>query len=127
MAESIEKFRGWMVCGQPVTITPTADIPSPYRPGQASANLVKRVLSAVRPWHGSDGTMLTLELDREFPLVVVPRNGLQPEWYKHRGHKAHNVQVSPFVRRSNPSLTSSLTVELTGTVGRVRLVRAYPG
>lgn len=127
MVFELEDFKGWVVCGTVVTIPRTADIPTPFRPGQANANLVKRALSAVRPWQGSGGTMLTLDVDRVFPEVVVARDGLMPLWYKHKGHKAQVVQVSPFVRLRTPKLTSKLTVELDGTVGRPRLVRANPG
>jgi len=127
VVEDLENFKGWMVRGKTVTIPRTADIPSPFRPGQANANLVKRALSAVRPWEGSGGAMLTFSVDRKFPEVVVPRNGLLPVWYRHKGHKARNVQVSPFVELHSPILTSKITVELDGTMGRPRLVRAYPG
>lgn len=117
-----------MVCGEQVTISPTADIPSPYRPRQAREGLVKQALASVKPWAGSDGVVRTIDLPgKQFPLTVVPLDGLMPMWFKHIGHHAHHVQLSPFVSVARPRLTSQLTVELVGTVGRPRLVRAYPG
>lgn len=121
-------WKGWMVCGEQVTISPTADIPSPYRPRQVREGLVKQALANVRPWAGSDGVIYTAHLaGKRFPLAVVPRGGLMPFWFKHIGHHARHVQLSPFVNQGRPVLTSKLTVELVGTVGRPRLVRAYPG
>jgi len=121
-------WKGWMVCGEQVTISPTADIPSPYRPRMARENLVKETPASVRPWEGSDGVIHTAHLaGKQFPLTVVPLAGQMPFWFKHIGHHARHVQLSPFVRLTRPVLTSKLTVELVGTVGRPKLVRAYPG
>lgn len=121
-------WKGWMVCGKPITISPTADIPTPYRPRQVRADLVKEALLSIDEWEGSDGVIhTTVLIGKRFPLVVVPRDGLMPQWFKHIGHHAHHVQLSPFVTVPRPRTTSSLTVELVGTVGRPKLVRAYPG
>jgi hypothetical protein len=121
-------WRGWMVCGKPITISPTADIPTPYRPRQVRAGLVMQALTSVQPWEGSEGVTHTVHLAaKKFPLAVVPLDGLMPMWFKHIGHHAHHVQLSPFVTVSQPRLTSKLTVELVGTVNRAKLVRAYPG
>lgn len=121
-------WKGWMVCGEQVAISPTADIPTPYRPRQVREGLVKQALASIKPWAGSDGVIHTVHLaGKQFPLAVVPLNGLMPLWFKHIGHHAHHVQLSPFVKLSRPVLTSKLTVELVGTVGRPKLVRAYPG
>lgn len=117
-----------MVSGQPITIASTADIPSPYRPRQPRAGLVQEALFSVDPWEGSEGAIHTATfLGKQFPLTVVPLNGLMPMWFKHIGHHAHRVQLSPFVALTRPMPTSSLTVELVGTMGRPKLVRAYPG
>ena len=121
-------WKGWTVNGRPITISPTADIPSPYRPRQVRANMVKQALASVQPWSGGNGVIHTVELNgKQFPLDVVPLDGLMPMWYKHIGHHAHHVQLSPFVPKRRSRLTSTMTVELTGTVGKARLVRAYPG
>lgn len=120
--------RGWMVNGHALTISPTADIPSPYRPRQQRSELVRHALHTVPRWQGDDGIIHTATLSgKAFPLTVVLLEGLMPEWFKHIGHHARHVQLSPFVTLSRPKLTTKLTVELTGTTGRPKLVRAYPG
>lgn len=121
-------WRGWMVHGKPVAISPTADIPTPYRPRQTKAGMVQQALIDVESWAGSGGIIHTATLmGKRFPMVIVPLNGLMPRWFKHIGHHARQVQLSPFVSVGRPVLTSKLTVELVGTMGRPRLVRAYPG
>lgn len=109
-------------------MSPTADIPSPFRQGQVRAGLVQQVLDRVEPWRGSDGTVLTVELSEQaFPVIIVSLDGRKPVWAKHVGHHAHHVQVSPFVECRRPLLTQKLTIELVGSASHPRLVRAYPG
>lgn len=117
----------WLCNGRVVTVSPTADIPAPFRNGQSRADLLQAAFDQVEPWAGSDGVMKTVKLTVRVPAIIVPLNGRTPTWAKHVGHHARQVQVSPFVKLAKPALTDDFTVELTGRANQPRLVRAYPG
>lgn len=117
----------WMYKGREVHAPSTADIPLLYRRGYPLSYIVQQALDSVSNWEaGATPTYTNNHTD--LILLVVPIDGRKVIWAKHRGHKARQVQVSPFVRvEDSRLLTASFTLELAGTESNPWLVRAYPG
>ncbi len=120
--------RGWSYRGVGVLVSPTADIPSPFRPRQQLAGVVQTCLDQIEPWQGKDYIIAESHFSREkFRAIVVEVTpGARIIWGVHKGHKAQRPQVSPFVDAGHVT-TQDFTLELEGTASRPRLVRAYPG
>jgi hypothetical protein len=114
-------------CGQRVTVSPTADIPTIYRPGQELGAMAQKALDAVKPWRRGEDPIETVTVARRLKAIVVPIDGREVLWARHRGHHARKVSASPFVRLERPATTVYFTVELAGSPTQPRLVRAYPG
>lgn len=117
----------WQYRGQKVHVPSTADIPYLYRQHSPLAYIVQQAIDSVETWkEGATPTYTNGHAD--MILSVVPIDGREVIWAKHRGHKARQVQVSPFVTvKSRWPVTASFTLELAGTADQPWLVRAYPG
>lgn len=119
--------RPWKYQGCIVLVSPTADIPTEYRMGKRCAAVVQEVLDEIPPWQEGDDPIETVtDFDVAMPHIVVPRDGGEVLWAKHKGHHARRVGLSPFVTVAR-SYTRAFTVEMTGSSEQPRLVRAYPG
>ena len=119
----------WKCGGQNVYISPTADIPNGYRPGQRYSFLVQRLLDGVELWEKDLNPIETLyDLKEPLRAIVTSNSGRKPVWGIHVGHKARRPQLSPFVHGDGElEFTHSLTVELAGSPTQPKLVRIYPG
>lgn len=115
--------RYWKYKGRRVTVAPTADIPAEYREGSRGHTVVQTVLDDME-WR-EDPIETVFDMD-PLPEIVIRVGSRVRRWAKHVGHRARNVQLSPFVV-ARKSWTSSFTVELVGLVDNPLLVRAYPG
>lgn len=118
----------FMYEGTPVVVARTADISNSYRPGGKLSYVVQQVLDQLKPWDDHDLPAFTAHISRRVYHQVV--GVVKPEdvfWAVHRGHKAKQPGLSPFIRPSGAPQTSYFTVEMAGTPSSPLLVRAYPG
>lgn len=122
-------MKTWSYSGKTVTIVPTADIPTRYRPNGSQPEVVQYVLDRTPRWTSEESPIETVTIPWRLPRIVVDLSGLREKIFfaRHVGHHARVVQQSPFVRLNSPVFTSEFTIELIGDPDRPRLVRAYPG
>lgn len=80
-------------------------------------------------WHRSKPCVLTLdEVEESLPLVVVKRRPDQAVRYgRYKEHQDVNPDLSPFVTLGFFPRSHSITVELVGAPGDLKLIRAYGG
>ncbi|MBL8159984.1 hypothetical protein JNJ66_06015 [Candidatus Saccharibacteria bacterium] len=132
---------GYTYRGARVLIAGTADMPRTMRPGGRFSGLVQELLDEIDPWRGSQHIIETL-WDTGEPVLpmAVPVLGRRRIWGVHVRHRAREPKLSPFVaprtkwvnqgdRRVEAITepTGPLTIELTGTVDKPTLIRAYGG
>lgn len=123
---------GFTYQGRNVSIPWTADIPLNYRFGSSGAWAVEEALQQTEPWVPGSDTIQTIRLSRSVTAIVAPighRHGHRQRvmWGNHRGHKARQVQPSPFIKMDGVIKTRLFTIEMVGNPRSPSLVRAYPG
>lgn len=107
-----------------IVIPPWADIPRNFRPDGNDSLLLQELLSDMDTQDlGAKTIIETVDgLKRKFRLEVVGNNNRTPEWHIHRGHKARQPQISPFLRVARAPLTDKLTVMVTSDLHLVRVI-----
>lgn len=117
----------WTYRGVSVKVPSTADIPQPYKLGGRRDHIVQEILDDMEPWASKEMSE-TVEGFEPMPAIVVPVGAHRRIWAKHAGHRARNVQLSPFVCvRGELPVTTEFTLLMLGTPEAPMLVRAYPG
>jgi hypothetical protein len=124
-------FELWTYQGRTVIVPRSADIPWNFLHNPEFRQLVQDALDdsmdAVPPWRPGKNLIFTAKTEVPIDCLVVEVGKLPVSWFKHIGHKARNVQYSPFVMLKRPPTTKQLTIELKGLPRNPWLVRAYPG
>lgn len=119
---------GFTYRGRDVKVVSTADIPTFYRADRHGSWAVQETLDRTDAWIRGEDPIQTVELSRMVNEVVVPTYDDDfVQWGIHKGHKARDVQPSPFVMMDVTTRTTMFTIELRGTPQSPMLVRAYPG
>jgi hypothetical protein len=120
--------RNYTYAGENLKISPYADMPRTMRPGGLFEYQVQELISSITPWEDGDDPIETMEFDIPIHPMALPRGYAVVTWGVHRGHRAKNPGLSPFVTRGTPhELMGIITVELKGTPESPLLTRAYGG
>lgn len=104
-------------------------VPRFFKSNGEHANLVQRVLDNIELGEKGEKSFLTMQ----FPVKIYPETvpvslGAQRVWGIHRGHKAQEPGLSPFVdQRVSPEQMGFITVEVKRIARGVLLTRAYGG
>lgn len=114
---------GLTIDGVRVEIPRYADIPSNLRPGGKHWRLVEEALHGVGTWEDRVLIDTVTHLSGDIPMTVVRNMAHTPMWGIHRGHKADNPKLSPFVLLQRTPNTRTLSFEFD----KGKIVRIMPG
>ena len=94
-------------------------------------DVVQRIFDSIEPWEVGEDPIETFLLPRRIGArAVLLATTEAPLWGVNPHHKARRPDLSPYIGLDSVdprNTTKTATLELTGTVERPILTRAYPG
>lgn len=114
--------------GKNLKISRFADIPYDMRPGGTYSREVQRILDSTELWKEGDNPIETMWFQLPIFPAAVPIHGAEVVWGIHKGHRAREPKLSPFINKPvDRRLMGFITVELERSGDRPLLTRVYGG